>query len=154
MTKFARWCLCMHRVNRSAPWKVQSRAKLAPDLTVCKCQKGRSGRLPLNGNARSAPPGASRSGVCCENRLPTGRRWPSRSRESRLGSGLAHSRTPSGCPRSQDAAKIGLRQPLRRTDRLEAQRRPLRHPLLRVLDPWSLTERSVFVGATGPPVPI
>ena len=35
----------MHRVNRSAPWKEQARAGLAPDLSVRQCQKGGSGRL-------------------------------------------------------------------------------------------------------------
>ena len=34
-------------------------------------------------------------------------------------------------------------------DALEALRRPLLRPLQRVLDPWGLSERSVFVGATG-----
>ena len=34
-------------------------------------------------------------------------------------------------------------------DALEALRRPLLHPLQRMLDPWGLSERSVFVGATG-----
>ena len=34
-------------------------------------------------------------------------------------------------------------------DALEALRRPLLRPLQRLLDPWGLGERSVFVGATG-----
>lgn len=34
-------------------------------------------------------------------------------------------------------------------DALEAARRPLLHPLLRLWDPWALSERIAFVGATG-----
>src|SRR5659263_126267 len=30
----------MHRGNRSARWKEQPKVGLAPDLTVCECQKG------------------------------------------------------------------------------------------------------------------
>ena len=32
----------MHRANRSAPWKERSRARLAPDFSLRKCQKGGS----------------------------------------------------------------------------------------------------------------
>jgi phenylacetate-coenzyme A ligase PaaK-like adenylate-forming protein len=43
----------------------------------------------------------------------------------------------------QDAAAMAV------YDALEALRRPLLRPLRRWLDPWSLNERMVFVGATG-----
>ena len=43
----------------------------------------------------------------------------------------------------QDAAAMAV------YDALEALRRPLLRPLQRMLDPWQLGERTVFVGATG-----
>jgi phenylacetate-coenzyme A ligase PaaK-like adenylate-forming protein len=43
----------------------------------------------------------------------------------------------------QDAAAMAV------YDALEALRRPQAHPLQRLLDPWGLGERIVFVGATG-----
>jgi phenylacetate-coenzyme A ligase PaaK-like adenylate-forming protein len=43
----------------------------------------------------------------------------------------------------QDAAALAV------YDALEALRRPLLRPAVRMLDPWSLSERMVFVGATG-----
>ena len=43
----------------------------------------------------------------------------------------------------QDAAAMAV------YDALEALRRPLLRPALRMLDPWCLAERMVFVGATG-----
>ena len=54
VTKFARLCLCMHRVNRSAPWKEQARAGLAPNCSVRKCQKGVSGCLSLRSTLQSS----------------------------------------------------------------------------------------------------
>ena len=44
----------MHRVNRSAPWKEQARAGLAPDCSVRKCQKGVSGCLSLRSTLQSS----------------------------------------------------------------------------------------------------
>ena len=53
VTKFARWCLCMHRVNRSVPWKEQAKARLASDLAVRELPERRLGRLSTSQGAKS-----------------------------------------------------------------------------------------------------